>query len=161
MRIVVQRVNWARVAWTDAGGEHESWIGPGLSILLGVGPGDEEADSERLAQRVALLRIFSGDNGRPHLSLGETGGAALVVSQFTLYADTQRGRRPSYTGAAGPERARTLYECFVTRLGQLGVEVLTGGFGSHMRLALESDGPVTLVLSTEPWETRVRGAGGR
>jgi len=121
-------------------------IGPGLLELVGVAEADTEADAERLAGRVARLRVFAADDGRFDRSLLDTGGAALVVSQFTLIADTSRGNRPSFSGAARPERAEPLYERFCSALRELGVTVETGVFGACMEVELVNDGPVTVVL---------------
>jgi D-tyrosyl-tRNA(Tyr) deacylase len=121
-------------------------IGPGLCILLGVASEDDEAVAERLAGKVARLRIFEGDDGKFDRSLLDTGGSALVVSQFTLIADTRRGNRPSFSDAARPEQAEPLYERFAAALRELGVEVATGSFGSRMEVELVNDGPVTIVL---------------
>jgi D-tyrosyl-tRNA(Tyr) deacylase len=121
-------------------------IGLGLCVLLGVGRGDEEVDAERLAGRVARLRIFENEEGKFDRSLLDTGGAALVVSQFTLIADTAKGNRPSFTEAASPEEAERLYEAFCAALRELGVPVETGVFGARMRLELVNDGPVTILL---------------
>jgi len=139
MRAVVQRVARAGV---DPGGE----IGPGLCVLVGVAEGDDEAAAERLAGKIARLRIFEGEDGRFDRSVLATGGAALVVSQFTLIADTAKGNRPSFSGAARPERAEALYERFAAALRALGVRVETGVFGARMQLELVNDGPVTIVL---------------
>ena len=141
MRAVVQRVARARVT---PGGE----IGAGLCVLLGVAEGDDEAAADRLAGKVARLRIFEGDYGKFDRSLLDTGGAALVVSQFTLIADTRKGNRPSFAEAARPERAEPLYERFCTAVRALGVEVTQGVFGARMALELVNDGPVTIVLDT-------------
>ena len=158
MRAVVQRVSQAAVAWTDPGGEERSeTTGRGLAILLGAGPEDRPEDAERLADKVAQLRIFPDHQGRFNRSLEDVGGEALVVSQFTLYADTTRGRRPSFVGAAAPDCARRLCDRFAARLAQRGLTTRTGSFGARMVMSLENDGPVTLVLSTEPWETRISG----
>ncbi|MBO0709363.1 MAG: D-tyrosyl-tRNA(Tyr) deacylase, partial [Candidatus Dormibacteraeota bacterium] len=113
------------------------------------------ADAERLADKVATLRIFADAEGRFNRSLEDVGGAALVVSQFTLYADATRGRRPSFISAAPPELATRLVDRFAERLRERGVPTRTGRFGAHMTVTLANDGPVTLVLSTEPWETRI------
>jgi D-tyrosyl-tRNA(Tyr) deacylase len=121
-------------------------IGPGLCVLLGVARGDTAADAERLAAKVANLRIFENDDGKFDRSLLETGGAALVVSQFTLIADTAKGNRPSFGHAAPPEEAEPLYEAFCGALGALGVDVATGVFGARMQVELVNDGPVTIVL---------------
>jgi D-aminoacyl-tRNA deacylase len=139
VRAVVQRVTRARVT---PGGE----IGAGLCVLLGVARGDTAADAERLAGKVARLRIFQNGEGKFDRSLLDTGGAALVVSQFTLLADTTKGNRPSFSDAAPPEEAEPLYEAFCVALAELGVEVATGVFGVRMEVELVNDGPVTIVL---------------
>ena len=123
-------------------------IGPGLCVLLGVAQADDEPVAERLSGRVARLRVFENDAGKFDLSLLDTGGAALVVSQFTLIADTEKGNRPSFTGAARPERAEPLYEHFCQTLRDLGVHVEMGAFGARMAVEIVNDGPVTLVLDT-------------
>jgi len=124
-------------------------VGHGLVVLLGVGPEDDEAVAESLARRVTELRIFDDDAGRTNLSLIDVGGGALVVSQFTLYADTRRGRRPGFTGAAAPELANRLYLRFAAALRELGVEVATGRFGEVMEVELVNDGPFTIWLDTD------------
>ena len=124
-------------------------VGRGLVVLLGVGPADDEAVAESLARRVTELRIFDDDAGRTNLSLVDVGGAALVVSQFTLYADTRRGRRPGFTGAAAPELANRLYVRFAAALRELGVEVATGRFGEVMEVELVNYGPFTIWLDTD------------
>lgn len=121
-------------------------IGAGLCILLGVARRDTPADAERLAGKVGRLRIFENEDGRFDRSLLDTGGQALVVSQFTLIADTAKGNRPSFTEAAAPEDAERLYEAFAAALGDLGVGVQTGVFGARMAVELANDGPVTIVL---------------
>ena len=121
-------------------------IGPGLCVLLGVARGDDQAAAERLAGRSARLRIFENEEGKFDRSLLDTGGAALVVSQFTLIADTAKGNRPSFSGAARPQEAEPLYERFAHALRALGVPVETGVFGARMAVELENDGPVTIVL---------------
>jgi D-tyrosyl-tRNA(Tyr) deacylase len=123
-------------------------IGSGLVVLLGVGPDDDEAVADGLARRVTELRIFDDAEGRTNLSLMDVGGAALVVSQFTLFADTRRGRRPGFTGAAAPELAERLYLRFAATLRELGVEVATGRFGAVMAVELVNDGPFTIWLDT-------------
>src|ERR671937_344099 len=143
MRAVVQRVSRARVV---VEGEVRGEIGPGLCVLLGVARSDDAAAAERLAGRVARLRIFENDEGRFDRSLLDNGGAALVVSQFTLIADTAKGNRPSFSGAAPPEEAEPLYERFCEALRALGVEVATGVFGAQMKVDLVNDGPVTIIL---------------
>ena len=121
-------------------------IGAGLCVLLGVARADTAAEAERLAGKVARLRIFENEAGKLDLSLLDVGGAALAVSQFTLVADTAKGNRPSFVEAAGPEQAQALYEAFCAELRALGVEVATGVFGARMRVELANDGPVTIVL---------------
>lgn len=121
-------------------------IGPGLCVLLGIAEGDGPGEADRLAEKVARLRIFENDEGKFDRSLLETGGAALVVSQFTLLGDTAKGNRPSFSGAARPEEAEPLYLRFCEALRALGVEVATGVFGARMAVELVNDGPVTIVL---------------
>jgi D-tyrosyl-tRNA(Tyr) deacylase len=142
---VLQRVTSARVR---VGGSSVGSIASGLVVLLGVERGDTEAECDRLAERTATFRCFGDDAQRMSLSLVDTGGAALVVSQFTLAADTGAGRRPSFDGAEEPERARLLYERFAERLRALGVAVETGRFAARMEVELVNDGPVTFVLDT-------------
>lgn len=139
MKAVVQRVARAR---STPGGE----IGAGLCVLLGVADGDTREDAERLAGKVARLRIFQNDEGKFDRSLLDTGGEALVVSQFTLIADTAKGNRPSFSGAARPEAAEPLYEAFCAELEAQGVQVARGAFGARMQVELVNDGPVTIVL---------------
>ena len=115
-------------------------------VLVGVGPADEGAAAVRMASRVAQLRIFEDDGGQTNLSLGDVGGSALVVSQFTLYADTKKGRRPSWNGAAPADVAEPVVEAVVAALRERGVEVATGSFGAMMEVSLVNDGPVTLVV---------------
>ena len=146
MRALLQRTTGARMR---VGGSVVGEVGPGLVVLLGVGPADDEAIAESLARRVTELRIFDDEEGRTNLSLIDVGGAALVVSQFTLYADTRRGRRPGFTGAAAPELANRLYLRFAAALRELGVEVATGRFGEVMEVELINDGPFTIWLDTE------------
>jgi D-aminoacyl-tRNA deacylase len=143
VRAVIQRVASARVR---VGGDVRSEIGAGLCILLGVARDDTEDHAARLAAKVARLRIFENEDGRFDRSLLDTDGAALVVSQFTLIADTAKGNRPSFTEAAPPERAEPLYEAFCAALRELDVEVVTGRFGTRMSVELVNDGPVTIVL---------------
>ena len=145
MRAVVQRVARARVL---IDGEARSEIGAGLCVLLGVARGDDAASAERLAGRVARLRIFENEEGRFDRSLLDVGGAALVVSQFTLLADTAKGNRPSFIDAAPPEEAEPLYERFCEALRALGIAVKTGVFGARMEVELVNDGPVTIILDT-------------
>jgi D-tyrosyl-tRNA(Tyr) deacylase len=143
VRAVVQRVSEASVT---TAGERVGAIGPGLLVLLGVEPADDEAALTGLAGKIARLRIFADDAGQMNRSVLDTGGAVLAVSQFTLLADTSKGNRPSFIGAAPPEHAEPLYEAFVEALRRLGVEVATGRFGRSMQVALVNDGPVTIVF---------------
>lgn len=146
MRAVLQRVTHAAVRVDDvvAGS-----IDGGLLILLGVGPDDDDAVTDALARRIAELRIFRDEDGRTNRSLLEVGGGALVISQFTLYADTRRGRRPGFAGAAPAELAECLYERFARALQTLGVTVETGRFGAEMAVELVNDGPFTIWLDTD------------
>jgi D-aminoacyl-tRNA deacylase len=143
MRVVVQRVSSARVV---AAGEVVGEIGAGLCVLLGVARDDGREEAERLAGRVARLRIFENEEGRFDRSLLDVGGEALVVSQFTLIADTAKGNRPSFSGAAPPGQAEPLYEAFCAALRAFGVPVATGRFGARMAVELINDGPVTIIL---------------
>jgi D-aminoacyl-tRNA deacylase len=143
VRVVVQRVSEARVA-VDGGVVAE--IGAGLCVLLGIARDDGEEAAERLAGKIARLRILENDDGRFDRSLLDIGGAALVVSQFTLIADTAKGNRPSFSGAASPEQAEPLYERFCETLRVLGVDVAQGRFGARMAVELVNDGPVTIVV---------------
>lgn len=143
VKAVVQRVSRASVR---VGEEVAGEIGAGLCVLLGVARGDGPADASRLAGKVARLRIFEDAQGRFDRSLLDTGGEALVVSQFTLLADTAKGNRPSFTEAAAPEEAEPLYEAFCDELRLLGVEVAAGVFGARMAVELVNDGPVTIAL---------------
>lgn len=143
MRAVVQRVTAASV---EVDGDAVAAIGAGLCVLLGIAEGDAEDDAARLAGRVARLRIFPNDEGRFDRSVLDTGGAALVVSNFTLLADTSKGNRPSFSAAAAPEHAEPLYERFCAALRAEGVAVETGRFGALMTVRIENDGPVTIVL---------------
>lgn len=143
MRAVVQRVSEARVR---VGEEVVGEIGPGLCVLLGVARGDDEAQAERLAGKVARLRIFENEEGKFDRSVLDVGGSMLVVSQFTLIADTAKGNRPSFTEAAPPEVADRLYEAFCSVLRSLGLNVATGAFGARMQVELVNQGPVTIVL---------------
>ena len=143
MRAVVQRVNFGRVT---VAGRVTADIGKGLVILLGVGPEDNEEKSTALAQKIARLRIMEDDQGKMNLSVLDIGGSAVVVSQFTLFADTRKGNRPSFIGAAPPEQASPLVDHFVGQLQSFGIPTQTGEFGAHMLVALENDGPVTIWL---------------
>ena len=143
MRAVVQRVSEARVR---VGSEVVGEIGAGLCVLVGVSRDDGEAEATRLADKVAKLRIFENEDGKFDRSLVDVGGAALVVSQFTLIADTAKGNRPSFSEAALPEEAERLYESFCAARRQSRVRVQTGSFGARMAVELVNDGPVTIVL---------------
>ena len=146
------------MSWEDDGGRPQRQaIDRGLAVLVGAGPGDDVHQAERLADKVAQLRVFPDAEGRFNLSLENVAGEALVVSQFTLYADATRGRRPSFARAASPECARELCQRFADRLGERGIATRTGSFGARMTVSLDNDGPVTLALSTDPWETRIGG----
>ncbi len=143
MRILLQRVSQASVTVRD---KQISQIQHGLLLFVGITHGDTEAQVEWLAEKTANLRIFEDEQGKMNRSILETGGAALVVSQFTLYGDARKGRRPAFTDAADPEVARQLVERYAAALRDLGVAVQTGEFGAHMQVALVNDGPVTLML---------------
>jgi D-tyrosyl-tRNA(Tyr) deacylase len=146
MRVVIQRVRHARVTVDErVVGE----IGAGVLVLLGVGKGDSSESAKYLAEKTASLRIFNDDNGKMNVSLLESGGSALVVSQFTLYGDVRRGRRPGFDRAAAPAEANRLYEEYVAVLKALGVPVQTGVFQAHMIVELENDGPVTILADSE------------
>ena len=146
MRALLQRVSRAEVRVDD---ELVGAIGSGLVVLLGVGPDDNGSIADALARKVAELRIFADDAGRTNRSLLEVGGEALVVSQFTLFADTSRGRRPGFTGAALPDVAIPLYERFAGALEAIGVTVARGRFGAEMAVELVNDGPFTIWLDTD------------
>jgi D-aminoacyl-tRNA deacylase len=150
MRIVLQRVTRAHV---EVGGETVGSIGAGLVILLGVTQRDTHEDADYLAAKVIQLRIFPDDEGKMNRSLLDTGGALLVVSQFTLYGDCRKGRRPSFDRAADPEHARALYEYFVQRLQASNIKVETGVFQAEMKVSLVNDGPVTFILDSKPEST--------
>jgi D-tyrosyl-tRNA(Tyr) deacylase len=145
VRAVVQRVREAAVA---VDGEVIASCSVGLAVLLGIASGDREADADRLASRIARLRVFENEAGRFDRSLLDIGGEVLVVSQFTLIADTRKGNRPSFTDAASPDRAAPLYERFCAALEGEGVTVSRGLFGARMAVSLVNDGPVTIVLET-------------
>jgi D-tyrosyl-tRNA(Tyr) deacylase len=146
MRAVVQRVSEASVL---VGGAVVGQIGPGLAVLVGVKQGDTEADARYLADKTAHLRVFDDPEGRMNRSLVERGGSVLVVSQFTLYGDVRRGRRPSYAQAAAPDVAEALYERYCDLLREAGLPVETGRFGAMMAVRLVGDGPVTILLDSE------------
>lgn len=146
MRALVQRVRWARV---KIEGSVVGEIGAGLAVLLGVGRSDDEVTAAALATKVRKLRIFADDAGKMNLSVEQAGGAVLVVSQFTLYADLSSGNRPGFGLAAPPERADDLYRAFVRELDDAGIKTATGAFGANMDVELSNQGPVTIWLDTE------------
>ncbi|MGN6735443.1 MAG: D-aminoacyl-tRNA deacylase, partial [Candidatus Binatia bacterium] len=138
MRTVIQRVAEARVS---VGEEIVGGIGPGLCILLGIGVNDSEKDAEFLASKIGNLRIFADEQGKMNRSVRDVHGELLVISQFTLYGDCRKGNRPSFSAAAAPEPAKSLYDNFVQRLRQTELKVVTGEFRAHMKVALVNDGP--------------------
>jgi D-tyrosyl-tRNA(Tyr) deacylase len=151
VRVVAQRVTSGSVSWDD---QHAT-IGHGFVLLVGAAADDDESTVRRLADKIIDLRVFADEAGKMNLSLVDVKGSALIVSQFTLFADMSRGRRPSLLGAGDPARAEELYGSFVNRFHERGIETRTGSFGAVMRVSIENDGPVTLVLSTDEWVTRV------
>ena len=146
MRVVVQRVEKGKVTIDD---HTVAEIGHGVVILLGIGPDDGEEQARNLAEKIANLRIFADEDGKTNLSLLEVGGEAIIVSQFTLYADTRKGRRPSFVKAASPEVAEPLVECFSELMGAQGVPTQTGQFGAKMLVEIFNDGPVTIWMERE------------
>jgi len=154
VRIVLQRVTSASVS---VDGSEVAAIGPGLLLLVGVADGDDASTATQMARKCAEMRVFSDAEGKFNLSLLDTGGEALAVSQFTLLADTRRGRRPSFVGAARPEVAEPVVEAFACALRDLGVAVQTGVFGAKMSVALVNDGPVTVVVDSGEMERPRRG----
>jgi D-tyrosyl-tRNA(Tyr) deacylase len=147
MRVVLQRVSRASVA---IDGRTAGAVERGFCLLVGFTHGDTDATVDWMAEKVAGLRLFSDSEGKMNLGLDEVGGAVLVVSQFTLYGDAAKGRRPSFVDAARPEQAIPLYQRFVTALRGRGLEVATGEFGAHMMVEIHNDGPVTLILERNP-----------
>jgi D-tyrosyl-tRNA(Tyr) deacylase len=145
MRAVVQRVSRAQVTVI---GEITGQIGPGLLVLLAVGRDDTEADAIYLAEKIAGLRLFEDDQGKMNRSVQEVGGSVLAVSQFTLYGDVRRGKRPSFDAAAPPEKARQLYEFFVEKIRAAGLRCETGRFQEMMKVELVNEGPVTILLDS-------------
>lgn len=143
MRAVVQRVTHGKVS---VDGRTVAEIGPGLVILLGIGPADDEEKARLLARKIAMLRIFGDEQGKMNRSCIDIGGQAIVVSQFTLYADTRRGNRPSFIEAAPPDLARPLCDRFAQLLAEAGVPAQQGEFGADMQVQIENDGPVTIVF---------------
>jgi D-tyrosyl-tRNA(Tyr) deacylase len=154
MRVVLQRVTSASVS---VGGEAVASIGPGLLLLVGVAEGDDEAEARRIAGKCAEMRILSDDAGRFNISLVDTAGEALVVSQFTLLGDVRRGRRPSFDAAARPEAAEPLVTAFADELRRLGVATQTGRFGARMAVELVNDGPVTIIVDSVELDRPRRG----
>ena len=146
VKALLQRVSKASVR---VAGDTVGSIGPGLCVLVGVGDDDADDDAARLARRVPDLRLFEDDEGKTNRSLADTGGSVLAISQFTLLADTRRGRRPSFNGAARPDVAEPLFERFVAGLREAGVDVATGRFGAHMDLEISADGPLTILIDTK------------
>jgi len=146
VRAVLQRVQSGRVLVNN---EAIGAIGRGIAVLLGVGHEDTEADARYLAEKIINLRIFEDSEGKINLSVQDIGGKLLVVSQFTLYWDCRKGRRPSFTGAAAPDKAKLLYEYFVSHLGTLGAEVETGEFQAGMLVEINNQGPVTVLLDSK------------
>ncbi len=146
MRACIQRVSQARVV---VDGEVTGEVGLGLLVLLGVAQRDTDAELVWLADKIVGLRIFEDDQGKMNRSLAEVGGEMLVVSQFTLYGDCRKGRRPSFVAAAPPEKAEQMYDQFVEHVGRQGVSVATGRFRAHMQVQLTNDGPVTIWIDTE------------
>ena len=149
MRAVLTRVKSASVA---IDGEVVGKIGQGFLILLGVGPNDTEKECRYLAEKALSLRVFEDENGKMNLGLDAIGGEVLVVSQFTLFADCKKGKRPSFIGAAGPETAIPLYELFLQECRDRGFVPEHGTFGADMLVASENDGPVTIILDTDEWK---------
>jgi len=146
MRAVVQRVSRAKVTVNE---QISGQIGRGLLVLLGVGQGDTEADADYLAEKIAGLRIFEDAEGKMNRAVGESTGAVLAVSQFTLYGDVRRGKRPSFDGAARPEQGRRLYDHFVEKIRAAGLRCETGRFQEMMQVELVNDGPVTILLDSK------------
>jgi D-tyrosyl-tRNA(Tyr) deacylase len=146
MRAVVQRVKRAEVR---VGDDVAGSIGPGLLVLVGIGKTDSDTDVQNLAEKIVNLRVFEDEHGKMNRSLLERGGQVLCVSQFTLYGDCRKGRRPSYDQAAGPDTAQRLYDDFVKALRSFGIVVATGQFQAMMEVELVNDGPVTLLLDSE------------
>jgi len=146
MRVVIQRVSRGSVT---VAGDTIAEIGHGLVVLTGIGPGDGEKQAAYLAEKIANLRIFADEQGKTNLSVLDVGGAAIVVSQFTLYADTRKGRRPSFTNAAPPEMAEPLVERFAAMLHQQGVPPQTGQFGAEMLVEISNDCPVKIIIERD------------
>ena len=146
MRAVVQRVTRARVS---VGGETKGEIGPGLLVLVAVGVNDTGDTPVNMAKKIAKMRIFNDENQKMNLSLIETGGSLMAISQFTLYGDSWAGRRPSFLGAAPPEKGKQCYEDFVAAVAAMGINVATGAFQAMMEVELVNDGPTTILIDSE------------
>ncbi|HYM97220.1 MAG TPA: D-aminoacyl-tRNA deacylase [Candidatus Sulfotelmatobacter sp.] len=155
MRVVLQRVTAGAVTWDEAGSERRATIGRGYVLLVGAASDDEASSVHRLADKIVDLRVFADEAGKMNLSLVDVKGSALIVSQFTLFADMSRGRRPSLLKAGDPQRAEQMYDLFVQHFRDRGIPTETGSFGADMQVRIENDGPVTLVLSSDEWATRV------
>ena len=155
MRLVVQRVTSGSVTWSEAGEPRAATIARGYVLLVGAAANDDETTIRKLVDKVIDMRVFADETGRMNLSLVDVHGSVLIVSQFTLFADFSRGRRPSLLGAGDPKRAEELYLAFVQRFREREIETQTGSFGADMTVTIENDGPVTLVLSSDDWPTRV------
>ena len=145
MRALLQRVSWANVV---VSGSEVGSVEQGLLIFLGIRKGDTQSAADYLAEKIAHLRIFEDEAGKMNLDCKQSEGNALVVSQFTLYADTRKGRRPAFTDAEEPEKAKTLYEYFCEQLRQKGIPTETGQFAAHMLVSLQNDGPVTILIDS-------------
>lgn len=143
------------MTWDEGGSQQVATIGRGFVLLVGAGSDDDESTVRRLADKVVDLRVFADGAGKMNLSLEDVKGSALIVSQFTLFADMSRGRRPSFLKAGDPKRAEELYLMFVQRFRDRGIETQTGSFGADMTVTIENDGPVTFVISSDEWPTRV------
>lgn len=147
MRLVIQRVKKAKVVVKETG-KISGQIGKGLLVLVGVKKGDQMKNAELLAVKLSKLRVMSDNDGKMNLSVKEVNGQMLIVSQFTLYADTSAGNRPSFIDAALPDEAKKIYEHFVVKLREVGIEVETGSFGDYMEISTELDGPVTIIVDS-------------
>ena len=154
MKAVIQRVNYASV---EINGDIKAFVNRGYLILLGVGAGDDESDAELLANKISKLRIFCDENDKMNLSIKDIGGKALVISNFTLYANCTHGNRPDFFDSAKPDLAEPLYEKFVELLNGLGIESFTGQFGADMKVSLQNDGPVTIILDSNLLKNKKHG----
>lgn len=154
MKAVIQRVNYASV---EIDGDIKAFVNRGYLILLGVGAEDEESDAQLLANKISKLRIFCDENDKMNLSIKDIGGKALVISNFTLYANCTHGNRPDFFESAKPDLAEPLYEKFVEVLQDLGIESFTGQFGADMKVSLQNDGPVTIILDSKLLKNKIHG----